>query len=96
MTINSILLDFPDHFESKRLIIRSPRAGEGLAMHQAKLESITELRRYPASLPWAMHELDPADAEIYCRKSQAEFIDRTNLTMLLFLKGTGSLLVHQD
>jgi hypothetical protein len=49
MTIKPILLDFPDHFESKRLIIRSPRAGDGVAMHQAKLESITELLRYPAS-----------------------------------------------
>jgi RimJ/RimL family protein N-acetyltransferase len=39
-----------------------------------------------------MHELDPADAEIYCRKSQAEFIGRTNLTMLLFLKETGQFI----
>ncbi|MDW5416028.1 GNAT family N-acetyltransferase [Iodobacter sp. CM08] len=92
MAINPILLDFPDQFESKRLIIRSPRAGDGLAMHEAKLESMNDLRRYPASLPWAMCEFDLADAESYCRKCQAEFIDRSNLTMLLFLKETGQFI----
>jgi RimJ/RimL family protein N-acetyltransferase len=87
--MNPLLLDFPNEFTSKRLIIRSPRAGDGLATHEAKLESISELRQFPASLPWAAQEPTLDDAEVFCRQSQADFISRSNLNMLLFLKETG-------
>lgn len=32
-----ILRDFPDAFESERLLIRSPRPGDGLALNEATL-----------------------------------------------------------
>jgi RimJ/RimL family protein N-acetyltransferase len=87
--MNPILLDFPNELSTKRLIIRSPQAGDGLATHEAKLESIAQLRQFPASLPWAMSEPTLDDAEVFCRQSQADFISRSNLNMLLFLKETG-------
>lgn len=87
--MNPILLDFPDEITTKRLIIRCPRAGDGLAMHEAKTESIRQLRQFPASLPWAMHEPTADDAEIFCRQSHADFMSRSNLNMLVFLKETG-------
>jgi hypothetical protein len=41
-----ILKDFPDHFESERLLIRAPRFGDGAQVNQAILESFTELNRW--------------------------------------------------
>lgn len=33
--MNPILLDFPDSFETERLLIRAPRAGDGKAVYDA-------------------------------------------------------------
>ena len=38
-----VLLDFPDTFESSRLIIRAPRPGDGRRLHEAVAESIEQL-----------------------------------------------------
>ena len=55
MTIPS-LRDVPDSFDTERLTIRCPRAGEGPLLHEAVVASLDALREFPASLPWAMAE----------------------------------------
>jgi hypothetical protein len=47
--MNPILLDFPDSFESERLVLRCPRPGDGRAMHEAITESLNELNPW---VPW--------------------------------------------
>jgi RimJ/RimL family protein N-acetyltransferase len=81
-----ILRDFPDCFETKRLLVRSPRPGDGNAVFEAVLETIEELRAWPASLPWALHEPSPLESEAYCRRGHSAFLARTDLPMLIFLR----------
>lgn len=84
--MKAILRDFPDSFESERLFIRSPRPGDGLALNEAILESLPALRPW---MPWATG--DPptvAENEGWVREKYAEFVRRQDLALLLFLKGT--------
>lgn len=53
MVTNPLLLDFPDHFETERLLIRAPRAGDGPAICEAVLETLDDLRQW---MPWALQE----------------------------------------
>lgn len=85
-----ILRDFPDAFESERLLIRSPRPGDGLALNEAILESWPALRPW---MPWATG--DPptvADNEAWVREKYAEFVRRQDLILLLFLKDTETVI----
>jgi RimJ/RimL family protein N-acetyltransferase len=81
-----ILRDFPDHFETERLLVRSPRPGDGIAVYEAVAETIEELRAWPASLPWALHDPSPEQSEIFCRRGHSAFLARTDLPMLIFLR----------
>lgn len=83
---NPLLLDFPDHFETKRLLIRAPRIGDGQIVNEAILESIDNLRQW---MLWAKEEPTLENAEIYTRESAAKFITRESLPMLLFRKSDG-------
>ncbi len=86
-----LLLDLPDQIETERLLLRPPRAGDGVALHGALVESLTELRRFLASLPWVACEQTLASAETYCRKSQANFLLRTDFPFLIFERESGLL-----
>jgi RimJ/RimL family protein N-acetyltransferase len=86
---NPILLELPDHFESARLMIRSPRPGDGEAVHASVVETLADLRRFPASLPWAMEEPSVAKAEEFCRRGAASWILRTDLPMMLMHRQSG-------
>jgi hypothetical protein len=44
-----ILMDFPESFETERLLIRSPLPGDGHELHAAVRESIDELTPW---MPW--------------------------------------------
>jgi len=86
-----VLRDLPLQFETERLLIRCPRAGDGRIVHDAVVESLPALREFPASLPWAMAEPSVEASERFCREGQASYLLRTTLPMLLFLKGTDIL-----
>jgi RimJ/RimL family protein N-acetyltransferase len=86
---NPVLLDIPDQLETERLLLRSPRPGDGAILHESILETLADLRRYPASMSWALEEQTVAKAEEFCRRSAANWILRADLPMLLFL-GDGS------
>lgn len=78
-----LLLDFPDQFETERLLIRAPRPGDGPAIHEAVLETLDELRRW---MDWAVPEQTVDVLEEFARRGAASFIMRTDLQMVLWLK----------
>jgi RimJ/RimL family protein N-acetyltransferase len=83
-----ILLDFPDSFETERLTIRSPMLGDGAELQAAVAETIEDLRPW---MPWADHVPTVEEDEELVRKGRARFLTREDLWLLLFLKGTHSL-----
>jgi RimJ/RimL family protein N-acetyltransferase len=86
-----LLLDLPSSFESERLLLRVPQAGDGPVFLEALTESLPELRRFLAFLSWVGGELSPEGAESHVRKTQANFVARTDFTFLLFHKASRAL-----
>ena len=84
--IPPILHDFPESFETERLIIRIPRAGDGLAVNAAILENIEELQQW---MPWAHPAPAAEDTEIVCRQAYSRFIAREDFHLQLWLKDSG-------
>jgi len=89
--MNPLLLDIPEEIETDRLCIRCPRPGDGQAVYEAVIETLAELRTWPASLPWAMLEPSPEASETFCRNGHANFLLRKDLPLLVFLKADGRL-----
>ncbi|MHB8625266.1 MAG: GNAT family N-acetyltransferase [Aggregatilineales bacterium] len=87
--VDPILKDFPDHFETDRLLIRCPRSGDGQAFYEAVHESISELGIW---LPWVTIDYTPDQAEAFVRRACAYFILRQEFWMLVFLKSAGTFL----
>ena len=89
--MNPLLLDFPESFDTDRLTIRAPRPGDGAELNAAIRDSFAELQPW---MPWAHTMSTPPsaeDSEANIRKAVAEFLVRTDLRLLLFLKGTGTM-----
>ncbi|EFV73771.1 hypothetical protein HMPREF1012_00434 [Bacillus sp. BT1B_CT2] len=84
--MNPILLDFPDSFETERLLIRAPRAGDGKAVYDAIAASFSELKPW---MPFAREIPEKERVEINVRRAQADFILRNDLRMHIFHKETG-------
>ncbi|GAB4150385.1 MAG: GNAT family N-acetyltransferase [Candidatus Promineifilaceae bacterium] len=87
-----ILRDFPDQFETKRLTIRSPRPGDGPALNAAVAASWERLQPWMA---WAQSPQPPpvAESEAWIRQAHAAFLQRIDLPLLCFLKGTETQVV---
>ena len=86
-----VLIDLPTFIETERLLMRAPQAGDGAMLHAAVTESLPELRRYLASLPWVAGEQSIDSSEIYCRNAQANFMARRDLPFLLLEKTSGQV-----
>lgn len=86
--MNPLLLEFPDSFETDRLLIRAPRPGDGAAVNAAILDSLAELRPW---MPWAKTAPTIEESEANIRGAVAKFLIREDLRLLLFLKGDGRL-----
>ncbi len=82
------MLDIPESFESARLLICAARPGDGAAVNEAVRESITELRPW---MPWAQTVPTLEQSEASIRRSRVEYLERTDLRLLLFAKDTGML-----
>jgi len=89
--IDPVLLDLPTSIDTERLLLRPPQAGDGPLLLAAITESLPELRRFLASLPWIAAEQTADSSELYCRNAQANFLARKDLPFLLFEKATGQL-----
>src|SRR5919201_1794556 len=70
-----LLLDLPDQFETERLTV-----------HEAIVETLDDLRRFPWAMPWAMEPPSVERAESFCRRGAANWLLRADLPMLLFRK----------
>ncbi|CAM2915122.1 GNAT family N-acetyltransferase [Paenibacillus sediminis] len=86
MSINPILISFPEEFETNRLIIRAPQWGDGAIINEAIRESVDELRPW---LPFARTVPSVDESEAYVRKARLDFLARTDLVLHLFDKHTG-------
>ncbi len=86
--MNNILREIPDSFDSARLTLRSPRPGDGAEVNAAVRDSIAELRPW---MQWAQQMSSIEDNEIYAREAHIRFLKREDLPLLLFLKGTNTL-----
>ncbi len=86
--MNPLLLDFPDSFETERLLIRGPRPGDGAEMYQALVESEERLKPW---MPW-IHPLPTLEEEeANARQGAARFLAREEMWLLLFLKNSSTL-----
>jgi RimJ/RimL family protein N-acetyltransferase len=80
-----ILRDFPESFESQRLIIRAPKAGDGTTVNEAVIESFSELNPW---MPWAKTEPSVEETEFFCRTAATNYLSREDLQLHLFSKET--------
>jgi len=86
--MNPILREFPFEFETERLTIRGPLPGDGVEMRTAVSESQAELKEW---MPWAMKVGPVEEYEARIREKHLEFLARKDLQLLLFLKGSNTL-----
>lgn len=80
--------DFPEEFETRRLVIRSPMPGDGAEKRRAVSESLESLKPW---LHWAQRVPTPEESEESVRRARSAFIERTDLQMMLFHKESGGL-----
>jgi RimJ/RimL family protein N-acetyltransferase len=83
-----ILMDFPESFETERLLIRSPLPGDGREMHEAVRESVEELTPWMA---WPKVHRTVEDSEASARRARVAFLQRSELRLHLYLRGTDTL-----
>ncbi|WP_438445437.1 GNAT family N-acetyltransferase [Gorillibacterium sp. sgz5001074] len=89
MNFNSpVMLDFEEQFETNRLVLRLPLAGDGKEVNQAMMESLNELKPW---LIWANREQSPEDTEAIIRQSHIRFKERSDLRFHGYMKDTGEL-----
>lgn len=86
---NPILLSIPEQFESKRLLIRAPLWGDGAMINEAIRESFEELRPW---MPWAQQVPELEESEAGIRKARLNFLERSDLRLLLVSKETGQFI----
>ena len=83
-----ILRDFPESFETERLSIRSPLPGDGPELYAAVRESMGELSPW---MPWPKEHRTVADSEASARRARVAFLQRSELRLHLYLRGTDTL-----
>jgi RimJ/RimL family protein N-acetyltransferase len=84
--MDPVLIDLPSRIETPRLLLRCPQGGDGPALNAAVLASLDDLRPW---MHWAKTPPTVDDSEAYCRRQQARFLLREDLTWLIFERGTG-------
>lgn len=83
MVSDPILFSIPEAFESRRLLIRAPLFDDGITVNEAIRESIDELSPW---MPWANSIPTPEESEINIRKARLQFLERSNMRLLILLK----------
>jgi ribosomal-protein-serine acetyltransferase len=77
-----LLLDFPDSFETERLILRAPQRADAQIIYDAVVESKAELERW---MPWSLN-YTLEEAIKYTRRAAAAFIQRQDMPLAIFRK----------
>ncbi|MGN7410109.1 GNAT family N-acetyltransferase [Sporosarcina sp. SAFN-010] len=81
--------DFPDQFESERLLIRMPSLNDVSDVNNAILQTLPTLRQW---MSWAHQPQNLADTEQRMRQEIADFITKKDLRLHLFEKQTGDFI----
>jgi RimJ/RimL family protein N-acetyltransferase len=82
--MDPLLIDVPERIETERLVLRSPRRGDGPVVNAAIAASLVELTPW---LPWAGAMPSVDESEATCRRQQGRFILREDFVMLMFERG---------
>jgi len=85
--MNPMLLDFPDSFDTERLIIRGPQHADAQELVIAINESLAELRPW---MPWAREPAELEATRARLRVGVAKWITREDLLLQVYLKSTGA------
>jgi RimJ/RimL family protein N-acetyltransferase len=80
-----ILIDVPERLDTERLVLRVPRRGDGAMVNDAVRASQAALSPW---MPWAVTLPTVDESEAHCRRQQARFILREDLTWLMLLRGS--------
>ncbi|WP_337102692.1 GNAT family N-acetyltransferase [Paenibacillus sp. YIM B09110] len=91
--MNPIMIDFPDEFNTDRLLIRMPRPGDGKVVCEAVNASIEELKPW---MKWAQSLHTEYDSEVGIREAHVKFLRRENLRLLVFLKDSGQFIASSS
>src|SRR5258708_31456518 len=83
------LLEIPEAFETKRLLIRVPRPGDGPALNAAIQETFEDLQPW---MPWAKERPSVEKSEENSRKAYSLFLTRDDITLRLIHKESGLFL----
>ncbi len=81
----------PELFETARLFLRPFSVDDAAQLHDALVESITELRANLWFLPWVAEEPTLQSATARCRKAHGNFHLRLDLPYLVFERASGRL-----
>lgn len=76
-----LLEDVPERIDTERLILRCARGSDAQQLNAAVRESLVELSIH---MPWAQTEPALAQSEADCRRMQAKFLLREDLSMFMF------------
>lgn len=76
--------DIPRTLNTPRLLLRSAAPGDGPAVCEAITESLSVLRAWPISLPWALYEPSVAASERFCCEASQAFDARQGFAFLAF------------
>lgn len=85
MTLQNAL---PEQLETKRLVIRVARPGDGPAFNEAVLESLEDLAPW---LAWVTPPPTFDQSETSCRRAHDRFLLNEDLMAFFFLRGDGGL-----
>lgn len=88
-SFNPVLLDFPDQFESERLLIRAPKREDASQTYEAMLHSQEALRNW---MPFARQKPVLEQVEANLIQAVADFQLRKDLRLHFFLKETGEFI----
>ena len=84
-----ILMDFPTQFETERLLIRMPFPGDGAITCESINASLAELKPW---MPFAQKEQSLDETEAVIRQGYINFLNRSDLRLLVFKKDTGEFI----
>ena len=79
--MDALLEDVPDRVDTDRLILRSACSADAATVNAAVLESLLELQ---VRMLWAQTAPTLAQSEAECRRMQAKFLLREDLSMFMF------------
>jgi len=80
-----------EYIETPRLVLSCPYPGDGEALYVAVAESLSALRLWPDSLPWAQKPQSAERTENYCQSCFGAFVMGLAWPMLMVDKATGTL-----